>query len=119
MQITSQDKPSDEVLNTYLQDAEALVNMKCPSLHDETDANKQTVKKMLIKYAGAAMCLQNLDEGTVQNPNLRLEKAKSYWQRFEQLLSELSADDNLENVFLKVVDSAAYSSWYQPAWTGT
>ena len=118
MQINTEYAPNDETLNQYIQEAEAYVNMRMPSLDGEANANKLLVKGLLIKFAAAALTLENMDEGHTSDPTKRLAKAEHFWKQFEDILSNLASTDDKTNFFVKVRDDYAYSSWGQEAWSG-
>jgi hypothetical protein len=119
LQISSQDPPTDEILAEYMKEAESLVNLRAPSLADEDNQDKINVKSLLLKYCAGALVMQNMDEGSVRNPTARMEKAKTYWEMFERLLSDLSSTDSPDAVIVKVRDDYAYSAHGQPEWEGT
>jgi len=118
MQITSQDAPDDSILAQYIADAEAIVNIKAPSLIDEENEDKLALKKLLVKYAAASLTIRNMDESHTSNPNTRQDKADKYWNIFEKLLNELAAADDVNTFFMKVRDDYQYSSWGQEDWSG-
>lgn len=77
--IPLENSKPDNVINQYLDLAEAIINSEIPTLANTTNSSKIKIKKQLIKLGAGKQYFLNMDEGNV-NPNLRIQKIE-LWEK--------------------------------------
>jgi len=109
--IPSEAKPVS-VVESYLEEAEDLLDILVPSRANSSDSDFIAIKKAIIKRFAAGTYFSNMDENSV-NPNLRLNKVKAWREeaklmqdKFNEMLSSTAEDST---GIIRRVKNSSYS----------
>lgn len=121
MNIPSENAIGDNSLDSYLQEANALVELSIPVLATTTNQNYIRLKKTLVKLKAGILYFMNLDEGSGINPNLRLEKIRLWQDEYNLAVENLNnslATTSTGSGVVRRVKNSCYSDPSSPYYEG-